>query len=101
MRIRRFFGKRMLVNGVVKENLGGKTEVRVDCETEEERMQALDKWFGMRFTEEEKAGIKGWGTELTGDGSEGVLARQRQGGEVWEVKRGKEWQYTWRGPTQA
>jgi arylamine N-acetyltransferase len=95
------YGKRMLVNGVVKENLGGKTEVRMDCRTEDERLKTLEEWFDMRFTDDEKAGINGWGTELKGDGSEGVLARQREAAEAWEVKRGREWQYTWKGPVQA
>jgi arylamine N-acetyltransferase len=95
------YGKRMLVNGVIKENLGGKTTMVVDCKTEEERLDALEKWFGMRFTDEEKSGIHGWGTELKGDGSEGVIARQSQGGEVWEGRRGKEWRWEWKGPMQS
>ena len=88
------------MNGVVKENLGGKTKVVEDCRTEEERLEALEKWFGMRFTEEEKAGIKGWGTELRGDGSEGVLEGLGKRGENWEVKRGTEWQFRWKGTSQ-
>jgi arylamine N-acetyltransferase len=95
------YGKRMLINGVVKENLGGKTKVVEDCKTEEERLLALEKWFGMTFTEEEKMGIKGWGTELGGDGSEGVVMGQEKRGERWEVKRGKEWQHNWCGPAQC
>lgn len=59
------FGKRMLVDGVVKENLGGKTSVVETCLTEEERVTALQKWFGIELTESEKEGIKGWQTELT------------------------------------
>ncbi|KAF2832952.1 arylamine N-acetyltransferase 2 [Ophiobolus disseminans] len=92
------YGKRMLVNGAVKENLGGKTKVVEDCKTEEQRIQALQKWFGMSFTEEEKAGIRGWGTELRGDGSEGVMAGLGKRGESWAVRRGKEWRWTWNGP---
>jgi hypothetical protein len=34
------------------------------CKTEDERMEALEKWFGIRLTEEEKQGIRGWSTEL-------------------------------------
>lgn len=60
------FGKRMLVNGTVKENLGGKTKVVQECKTEDERIEALDKRFGMRFTDEERAGIVGHVTELKG-----------------------------------
>lgn len=58
------YGKRMLVNGVVKENTGGKTRVVQECSTERERHEALEKWFGMRLSEEEKAGIVGHSTEL-------------------------------------
>lgn len=58
------YGKRMLVNGTVKENLGGRTQIVQECTTEAERIEALDKWFGMRFTDEEKAAIVGHCTEL-------------------------------------
>lgn len=92
------YGKRMLVNGVVKENLGGKTKIVEDCKTEEQRLQALEKWFGMTFTEDEKAGIRGWATELRGDGSEGVVAGAGTRGEKWEFYRGKEWRRKWNGP---
>ncbi|KAF2648983.1 cysteine proteinase [Lophiostoma macrostomum CBS 122681] len=65
-------GKRMLVNGTVKENLGGKTKVVQECQDEEERVNALAKWFGMSFTEEEKEGIRGYVTELKGSYGEGL-----------------------------
>jgi arylamine N-acetyltransferase len=81
------YGKRMLVNGVVKENLGGKTKIVEECKTEEQRLEALQKWFRMTFTEEEKAGIRGWGTELGGTGSDGS--------EIWEIRRGAEWVRNW------
>lgn len=58
------YGKRMLVNELVKENLGGKTTVIHECKTEEERVAALDKYFGLRLTAEEKNGIRGWRTAL-------------------------------------
>lgn len=32
--------------------------------TEEERVKGLEKWFGVKLTEEERAGIKGWSSEL-------------------------------------
>ncbi|KAF7984278.1 hypothetical protein HWV62_16136 [Athelia sp. TMB] len=57
-------GKVMLVNGMVKRNLGARTEVVVECTTEEERVEALEKYFGITLTDEEKEGIRGWGTEL-------------------------------------
>jgi hypothetical protein len=42
------------------------------------------------LTDEEKTGIQGWGTELKGDGSEGVMAGLKHRKEVWEIKRGDE-----------
>ncbi|KAM5356445.1 hypothetical protein ACJ41O_003091 [Fusarium nematophilum] len=58
------YGKRMLVNGVVKENLGGKTQVITTCTTEQERLDALEKYFGVYLTEEEAAGIHGYTSQL-------------------------------------
>ncbi|KAI0521427.1 hypothetical protein F5B22DRAFT_596790 [Xylaria bambusicola] len=58
------YGKRMLVNDVVKENLGGRTEVIYECKTEEDRVVALEKYFDLKLTEEEKSAIKGWRTAL-------------------------------------
>jgi hypothetical protein len=58
------YGKRMLVNGVVKENLGGKTTVVQECSTEAERVEALKGWFGIELTDEEITSIQGWHTEL-------------------------------------
>jgi arylamine N-acetyltransferase len=95
------YGKRMLVNGVVKENLGGKTAVVEDCKTEEQRLAALENWFGMSFTQEEQDGIRGWGTELRGDGSEGLIARQGQVAESWEFRRGRDWTREWKRPVEG
>ena len=58
------YGKLMLVGGDVKENLGGKTRVIRSCKSEPERLKALHEFFGMVFTEEEQAGIKGRVSEL-------------------------------------
>ena len=58
------FGKRMLVNNVVKENTGGKTRIVQVCRTEGERVEALQKWFGMTLSDDERAGIVGHVTEL-------------------------------------
>lgn len=60
------YGKRMLVDGIVKENLGGKTTIVEECKTESERVQALRKWFGVVITEEQQAAIKGYMSELKG-----------------------------------
>ncbi|KAI9163163.1 Arylamine N-acetyltransferase, liver isozyme [Paramyrothecium foliicola] len=58
------YGKRMLVDGVVKENLGGRTAVVQTCTSEEERVQAMREWFGLELTEEERVSIKGHISEL-------------------------------------
>lgn len=58
------YAKRMLVDCIIKENLGGKTKAIRELKTEEERIQALEIDFGIRLTDEEKAGIKGWVAEL-------------------------------------
>lgn len=58
------YGKRMLVNGTVKENLGGKTKIVEECQTEDDRTKALKAWFNIDLTEDEKTAIKGWITEL-------------------------------------
>ncbi|KAG8161924.1 hypothetical protein KVR01_007689 [Diaporthe batatas] len=57
-------GKVMLVNGTVKRNMGGKTEIVQACTTEAERVRALKTWFGITLTDEEVAGIQGSATEL-------------------------------------
>lgn len=62
--VQEIYGKRMLVNGVIKENLGGKTRVVEECKSEEERVEGLEKYFGITLTDEERMGIRGWATEL-------------------------------------
>ncbi|KUI59149.1 Arylamine N-acetyltransferase [Cytospora mali] len=57
-------GKLMLVNGTVKRNMGGKTEVVEECSNEPQRLKALENWFDITLTEEEISGIKGYVTEL-------------------------------------
>ena len=57
-------GKVMLVNGEVKRNMGGKTEVVQVCQTEEERVRALEEYFAITLTEEEKDGVRGRNVEL-------------------------------------
>lgn len=60
----RIVGKIMLVNGEVKRNLGGKTELVRVFETEEERIEGLKEYFGIDMTEEEIEGIRGRQLEL-------------------------------------
>jgi arylamine N-acetyltransferase len=57
-------GKTLLVNGTVKQNLGGRTVVILECKTEEERITALKEYFAIKLAEEEIQGIKGTCTEL-------------------------------------
>lgn len=57
-------GKVMLVNGTVKKNLGGKTEVVFKAKTEEERVEALRIYFGITLTDLERSAIHGRSTEL-------------------------------------
>jgi arylamine N-acetyltransferase len=63
-RDQKIYGKVMLVDGQVKENTGGKTRVRRLCSTEQERVEALEKDFGIILTPEEISGIRGTVTEL-------------------------------------
>lgn len=52
-------GKRMLVDDVIKENLGGKTSVVKQCRSEDERVQEIRERFGITLTQEERAAIAG------------------------------------------
>lgn len=60
-------GKRMLVNGAVKENMGGKTKLVKICESESERVEILKEFFGITLTNEEIGGVKGQIAELRGE----------------------------------
>jgi arylamine N-acetyltransferase len=60
----RVIGKRMLVNGDVKENLGGRTEVVKVCKTEDERVEVLNDFFKISLEKGEREGIIGRITEL-------------------------------------
>ncbi|KAK4498585.1 hypothetical protein PRZ48_011243 [Zasmidium cellare] len=60
----RVIGKRMLIDGMVKENLGGKTKVVLECRTEPQRVEALREYFGISLTDEEVQAMRGWRTEL-------------------------------------
>ena len=60
------YGKKMVVDGVVKENLGGKTSVVKVCESESERVRVLKEVFGILLTEEQRDGIRGRVAELKG-----------------------------------
>lgn len=57
-------GKVMMVAGVVKKNVTGKTELVKVCQTEEERVEVLRELFDIRLTDEEVVSIKGRPAEL-------------------------------------
>ncbi|KAK4693254.1 hypothetical protein P7C71_g4111, partial [Lecanoromycetidae sp. Uapishka_2] len=63
----RICGKVMLVDGDLKRNTGGKTELVRRCETEDERVEVLREWFRIELTQEEKVGIRGTIVELRGN----------------------------------
>jgi len=62
----RVVGKVMMVKGVVKRNVSGKTVVVRTCVTERERVDALREYFGIELTEEERVSIRGRVSELRG-----------------------------------
>jgi arylamine N-acetyltransferase len=57
-------GKVMLVNNVIKLNLGGKTHVVHRLESEKARVDALYEYFGIRLTAAEADCIHGWDMAL-------------------------------------
>ncbi|KAM0324880.1 hypothetical protein ACHAQA_007846 [Verticillium albo-atrum] len=59
-------GVLILLKNVVKRRVGaGKTEVLATLKTEDERVKALETYYGVVLTEEEKRGIKGLASEIT------------------------------------
>jgi arylamine N-acetyltransferase len=61
------YKKMIMVDGTVKENspeTGGRTKVKLLCQTEEERLAAFKEYFSIEFTDEEKTAIHGTCTEL-------------------------------------
>lgn len=59
-------GTLMLVGGDLKRRIKGGTEDLKACKTEEDRVQALEEWFGIKVRDDERAGIRGMVTELNG-----------------------------------
>lgn len=57
-------GKLMLADGVLKRNMGGKTEVVKECRAETERLDVLRNYFDIHLTVEQEQGIRGYVTEL-------------------------------------
>lgn len=54
----------ILLDRLVKLRTNGKTEVVQDLQNEEDRVSALEKWFGIKLLDHEAAGIQGLGSEL-------------------------------------
>jgi len=85
---RKIVGQVSLVGGVVKRRIGETIEVMEVCKTEAERVKALEKWFGIRLTAEERRGIKGLSTELHGSTTtEGDTSRKRPRTEEGQVEQ--------------
>ncbi|KAL6856404.1 arylamine N-acetyltransferase 2 [Trichoderma novae-zelandiae] len=59
-------GKVMLVNNVIKLNMGGKTERILQFTSEKQRLNALCEYFGISLMDEERRSIDGWDMVLTG-----------------------------------
>lgn len=59
-------GQFILLGADVKRRVKGETEHLMSCKSEGERVDALEKWFGLKLTEDERRGIKGMVTELKG-----------------------------------
>ena len=57
-------GLLFLHRDLVKRQVGGEVEILQTLESEEDRLQALEKWFGIVFSEAEKLGIRGLASEL-------------------------------------
>ncbi|KAL4797187.1 putative N-acetyltransferase family protein [Aspergillus venezuelensis] len=57
-------GMYVLTEREVKKRAGGKAEVVMKLENEEDRVEALKRWFGIELAEYEVQGIRGMGSEL-------------------------------------
>jgi hypothetical protein len=53
-----------MAGNAVKMRTNGKTKVVQDLQNEEDRVSALEKWFGIKLLDHEAAGIQGLGSEL-------------------------------------
>ncbi len=60
----KLIGTLILIGAKVKQTIGGKTEQVRICRTEDERVQALDDYFGIKLAEGDKRAIKGMVTAL-------------------------------------
>ncbi len=53
--------------GNVKKRVHGKVEILRECTTESQRLEALEKWFGIVLSEKQQTAIKGLVTALKSD----------------------------------
>ena len=59
-------GNLNMKDGMVKRRIKGESEIIVDCKSEVERIEALDRHFGIKLEADEVEGIQGLVTQLKG-----------------------------------
>lgn len=59
-------GEIILSGAEVKRRMRGDVERLRDCKSEEDRVEALERWFGVKLTDGERKGVKGMVTALKG-----------------------------------
>lgn len=57
-------GQCTMIGKVVKRRIRGQTEVVDILETEDDRVRALSKWFGLHFREDEVQGVRGLPSQI-------------------------------------
>jgi len=58
--------RKLLQNNVIKNRLNGENQVVKRLDSEEERLEAIEKIWKIIFTEKEKEGVYRWGVAITG-----------------------------------
>lgn len=61
---REIVGQYVMPGKEVKRRMNGQTEVLENLQSEDDRVQALAKWFGMHLREDEIKGIEGLGSQI-------------------------------------
>lgn len=59
-------GTLAMTNGSFKRRIKGNSEIVAECKSEDERVEALSNYFGIKLEPEEIEGIKGLSTQLKG-----------------------------------
>lgn len=57
-------GTLILFSDTVKRKVGGKTETLEICKSEDDRVKAVQRWFGIELGDDERRGIRGLKSEL-------------------------------------